>query len=260
MEEGSPPFFSILTATLNVRETIPETLTSVNRQSFDGVEHLVMDGGSTDGTHEVLRPFESSYDLKWFSRPDSGIAEALNKGLELSRGRYILVLHGDDKLVHDNILYQVHSMLEREEVDIYAFPVILCSRPGEQTLMKPIQTLWWHRFKTIFLHQGAFVHQRVFDKVGGFREKFKIALDYDFFYRALNSGVRMKFERPPVAIMGGKGLSARHDLLDRRLSEEKTVQLDNESALFWKMAQILFWSLYGPYKRKISPRKFFRPG
>ena len=260
MEERSATFFSILTATLNVRETVPETLTSVSRQSFEGVEHLIMDGGSMDGTLEVLRSYESAYDLKWSSRPDSGIAEALNRGLRLSKGRYILVLHGDDKLVHDNILNQVHSILEREESDICAFPIILCSRSGQQTLMKPIQALWWHRFKTIFMHQGTFVHRRVFEKLGGFRNKFRIALDYDFFYRALNSQVRVKFERPPVAIMGGEGLSARPDLLAQRLWEERTVQRDNEKALFWRMAQILFWPLYRPYKEKLSPRKFFRPG
>lgn len=259
MQQTSRIFFSILTATLNVQETIHETLASVKNQSITNVEHLIMDGGSTDGTLNMIQSFENTYNLEYISSPDSGIAEALNKGIEVSRGRYLLVLHGDDKLITNDILSQTYSLLKREDIDICAFPVMLCRPSGKYTLMKPIHFLWWHHFKTIFMHQGVFVHRRVFDAVGGFRTKFKIAMDYDFFYRTINSKIPTTFETLPVAVMGGRGISARPDLLAKRLWEERIVQLDNERSRFWRLLQAVFWAFYGPYKTKVSPGKSYRP-
>ncbi|MBW1999064.1 MAG: glycosyltransferase [Deltaproteobacteria bacterium] len=248
------PFLAVITASINSAPTIRKTLQSLKEQGFQDFEHTVIDGGSQDGTVEILRKFEDQYNLQWISEPDKGIADALNKGLSKTSGEYVLVLQADDYLTDASVLEKVFPLLGEERFDIYAFPVILDHPAKGRILLKPMAVPWWNHFKTIFRHQGTFVHRRVFDLIGGFREAFSIALDYDFFYRALKSGCTVKFEPgPPIAVMGGKGISANQSFLLKRLKEEAMVQDLNESRFLWRCLQYIFRIFYFPYKARILP-------
>lgn len=231
---------------------------SVENQTFNDVEHIVIDGGSRDGTLDILKEFENFYNLTWISESDHGIANAINKGLSRTRGRYILVIHADDQLMSSNILEKLYPVLRDELFDMYSFPVILDHHNYKKMLLKPIRVVWWYHFKTILLHQGTFVHRGLYNRIGGFREQFSIALDYDFFYRALMSQSTLKFGNQPVAIMGGYGVSRNPAMLEKRLHEEALVQRMNEKRLFWRIAQSLFQKLYFPYKTRLVPRLFSR--
>jgi len=247
------PFITILTASLNSGSTIKKTLESVKNQTFQDMEHFVIDGGSKDETCDILREFEDAYELFWISEPAQGIAHAINKGLVRASGCYIVVIHADDYFLNNNSLNNVYKLLKGEKLDIWSFPVIKESPFFGKQVCKPIRVLWWNHFKFIFLHQGTFVHRRVFDSIGNFKEQFSIAMDYDFFYRALMSRSTVKFGNQPVAIMGGSGISSNPAMLPRRLCEEKMVQRMNEKKLFWRMAQLLFQFLYFPYKTRLAP-------
>lgn len=248
------PFITILTAALNNGSTIKKNLESVRDQTFQDMEHIVIDGGSCDETRDILKAFESSYNLTWISEPDHGISDALNKGLIRARGCYILVIHADDYLFNVNSLKNVYRLLKGEQFDIWSFSVIKEHPFYGRVLQKPIRILWWNHFKTIFLHQGSFVHRRVFDRIGGFRKEFSIALDYDFFYRALMSRCTVKFETTPVALMGGVGISSKQEMLIARLQEEIRVQDLNERNPFWRLAQSIFRTVYFPYKIYLFPK------
>ena len=92
------PFISILTASLNSESTLNKTLESIRDQSFQDLEHIVIDGGSRDETHKILKENEKSYNLIWISEPDHGISDALNKGLQLARGRSKRMKPSDDQM------------------------------------------------------------------------------------------------------------------------------------------------------------------
>jgi glycosyltransferase involved in cell wall biosynthesis len=251
---GGIPFFSILTASLNKADTLKNTLDSVRKQRFQSTEHLVIDGGSTDATVSLLKGYESEYNLSWLSENDRGIAEALNKSLAKAHGAYSLVLQADDRLFDAGALEKVFLLLRDEEHDIHSFPVIVDHPELGRLVRRPIRVLWWNRFRYIFPHQGTFVHRRVFEKIGGFKEDYSIAMDYDFFYRALLAGCTVKFHRAPlVALMGGAGIGTRLDFLERRLGEESLVQKLNEKNPLWRVGQIVFKSLYYPYKFWVFP-------
>ena len=254
------PFISILTASLNSESTLNKTLESIRDQSFQDLEHIVIDGGSRDETPNILKEYNNTYNLIWISEPDHGISDALNKGLQLARGRYILVLHADDQLLTPEILKSVYLILKSERFEIYSFPVLKDYPDKGKILYKPVPILWWYHFKTIFPHQGAFVHHRLFARAGGFRKEFTIALDYDFFYRGLQTGARIKFEKQPVALMGGAGISSNPRLLVRRLREEYHVQKLNERNPFWQIVQFIFHAVYFPYKARLLPKLTKRSG
>jgi len=253
------PFITILTASLNSGFTIKKTLKSVKDQTFRDIEHIVIDGGSRDETLHILKEFENTYNLTWISEPDHGISDAINKGLIRARGCYILVIHADDYLLNVNSLTNVYRLLKNGQFDIWSLPVIKEHPFYGRALQKPIRILWWNHFKFIFLHQGTFVHKRVFDRIGNFKEQFSIAMDYDFFYRALLSHCTVKFGTTPVALMGGLGVGSRKNTVKKRILEEFLVQKTNEKSLFWRAAQFLFRSLYFPYKTHLMPKLKKRP-
>jgi glycosyltransferase involved in cell wall biosynthesis len=250
------PFISIITASLNSAATLANTLESIKNQSNQDIEHIVIDGLSQDSTREILKSYEGSYNLQWISELDHGIADALNKGLKIARGKYISIIQADDRLLQPDTLYDVQNHILMHCYDIHSFPVYKEFPNQLRRLKKPIRCLWWNRFKFIFLHQGCFVHRRVFEKIGGFRNEFRINMDYDFFYRALNSNSSVSFGDFPVAIMGGEGIGTRKDNMPLRLEEEWRVQQLNENRRFWRFAQSLFRTFYLPYKMSSIHKNF----
>ena len=243
------PLITVVTASLNADATIRNTLESVRSQRKINVEHIVCDGGSTDDTLPILEEFSGSYNLRWISEPDSGIAQALNKGVALSSGRYILVLQADDQLLSTGLLKMISKPMEKATHEIFSYPVIFNHPTKGPYLRKPIRSLWWNRFKFALPHQGCFVHRRVFERIGCFRPEFKINMDYDFFYRALNAGCSIFVGDIPTAVMGGSGIGTVVENVFLRLEEERTVQSLNETNPLIRVMQQLFRVLYIPYKK-----------
>jgi len=247
------PFFTIITASLNMGVSVQRTLESIRNQTFKELEHIVIDGGSTDNTLEVIRAFEGTYNLTSVSEPDTGIADALNKGLKLATGTYVLIIQADDCLYDLRSLEKVHALLKDEKVDVYSFPVIMSLPDNGKITLKPVKLKWWNRFKFIFFHQGTFVHKRVYEDIGDFRTEFEIAMDYDFFYRALIKKPAVAFGNFPVAEMSGEGIGTRSKFIPKRLKEEALVQKLNEKNSFWRFAQFFFRFFYIPYKTQFIP-------
>jgi glycosyltransferase involved in cell wall biosynthesis len=248
------PFFTILTSSLNMGDSLIRTLESIQKQRFQSLEHIVVDAKSTDNTLEILKSFETSYNLTWISETDQGVPDAFNKGMRLARGLYIIAIQADDYLLNEMVLEKVYKIISSKKSDIYSFPIIKEIPAKENKQINPIPLLWWIRFRNIFPHQGVFVHKRVFEKIGHFDINYTITEDYDFFYRALNAKCKVIFESMPVAFMGGKGPSSMDHFLATRLREEFLIQAKNEKNPFWRLLQFLFWVFYYPYKIKLNRR------
>ena len=249
------PYFSIITASFNNFATIEKTLKSVKAQNFKNFEHIVIDGGSSDNTVNVLAQYQNIYNLKWISKPDDGIADALNKGVEVSKGKYIIVIQADDYLLRPDTLLKVYKKLKSNPCDIFSCPVVVDHPKKGRYLFKPVKILWWHHFKTIFPHQGCFVARQVFERTGEFNKNLSIGMDYDFFYRALKHKIVVCFGREIIAVMGGQGISTGVQMLRHRLKEELHIQQINETNRAWKLAQAVFHFFYIPYKLKIHHEK-----
>ncbi len=247
------PFFTILTSSLNMGDSLIKTLGSIRHQRFQDLEHIIVDGESTDNTLDILKSFEKSYNLVWISERDRGVPDAFNKGMRLARGLYTIAIQADDYLLNEWVLERVYKIICSKKSDIYSFPIIKEIPAKENKQINPIRLLWWIRFRNIFPHQGVFVHKRVFERIGHFNTTYTITEDYDFFYRALNAKCKVIFESMPVAFMGGKGPSSMDKFLTARLREEFLIQTNNEKNPFWRLLQLLFRVFYYPYKVKIKP-------
>lgn len=186
---AAAPLISIVVATLNAARTLPRCLASLRAQTFRDFELVVMDGGSTDGTIELLRASADAV-AEWRSGADAGIYAAWNKALPLARGEWICFLGADDWLWDAESLArlapQLRAAAPRHRV-VYSQvrQVDAAGRLVEQ-LGEP-----WEAFKARFRsrdclpHPGLMHHRSLFERFGGFDEQFRFAADYEFLLRAL---------------------------------------------------------------------------
>lgn len=172
------PKFSIVTIVKNDQDQISKTIESVISQNYEDYEYIVIDGGSSDNTVDIIRKYEKFIDY-WVSEPDSGISDAFNKGIVLSCGEYIQLLNSGDTLAGTNILGRVSRYCNSEIVTGFA-KFDLSTVPG--CVLQNSDQL---RKKSMISHQASFVHREVYRRVGLYNLHCKIRMDYEFWLRVL---------------------------------------------------------------------------
>lgn len=199
---------SIITVAYNAASTIAETLQSVAGQDYTDIEHIVVDGGSTDGTLSIVQGCLSV--SRFTSGPDRGIYDAMNKGNALATGDVFGILNADDLYANDQVISTVARILEQEQLDA-VFGDVSFFRPEEpgrvvrryrSSSFRPSRIAWgW-----MPAHPALFFHRRVFERLGGYRTDYRIAGDFEFIARAFHStGLRYRY-LPEVFVnmrMGG---------------------------------------------------------
>ncbi|AUG54568.1 glycosyltransferase family 2 protein [Thalassospira marina] len=205
--ENDTPLLSVVTVTWNCAATLEKTLKSVAAVKNDKLEYLIIDGVSTDGTLELIERYRHVVD-RVVSEPDDGIYCAMNKGVALARGRYILFINGDDELVADGFASAIKAM-EIGKADIICAKTVVgkIDGPSEVLIAQPFRLLF---FNTI-PHPSSFVRTELMISKP-FREDLRIASDYDFFLQAFLA--RKKFEILPVvtALHYRGGMSGNREL------------------------------------------------
>lgn len=174
---------TIVTVTKNCDATIDRTLDSVSAVKQPGVEYVVVDGVSTDATLEVILARGGLVD-QLVSEPDSGIYNAMNKGVGLARGRYVLFINGDDALVTDGFATVMDAVAKGQNG-------IICGTTLVGDLASPTETLvakpWRLPFFNSIPHPSSFVRRELLLR-SPFREDLRIVSDYDFFLGAYLAG------------------------------------------------------------------------
>lgn len=179
--EGNKPLVTIITVVYNGENFLEMTIRSIAGQTYDNIEYIIIDGGSTDGTIDIIKRYSDFIDY-WKSEPDKGIADAFNKGIALSNGEIIGIINSDDWYESDTVESIVNQL--RSYPAIYSGHMNLYDYKGEKLLRlhksRPDRLSQTMRVA----HPSTFVHRFVYDKVGVFSSDYKSAMDYDFFLRA----------------------------------------------------------------------------
>jgi glycosyltransferase involved in cell wall biosynthesis len=187
---GSEPFISVVTVSLNAAATIGDTLASVARQRFElGVEHICVDGGSTDGTRALINEWAArATHIRPIYEPDTGIFDAMNKGLRAARGEYVLFLNADDFLSSADILSRVMRGLAPglpHGPDLVVGDVAM-GEPGCRGIWRRrYAPRLLQRFRGVGLyppHQGMFAKRTLLESVGGFDARQRFAADTNLYY------------------------------------------------------------------------------
>jgi len=199
------PLVTVVTAVFNGEPYLARCLESVLAQDYPNIEHIILDGGSTDGTLDVLRQYDDRVAL-WKSEPDKGVYDAWNKALNLARGEWICFLGVDDLYLPGAIAAYVELARKNPEAEFLSSKAKLDHPSGYCPIFGGPWA--WPRFATAMstIHVGTMHHRSLFQRLGRFDITYRIAGDYDLMLRAKDT-LRTAFLPEVTIVMRAGGLS-----------------------------------------------------
>ncbi len=234
---------SIITAIYNARATIETAIKSVINQTYPHIEYIIVDGGSTDGTLDIIekyRPFIHQF----VSEPDKGIYDALNKGVKMATGDIVGFLHADDLFDHDDIIDSIaHSFATKNASAIYGdleyvnnqFPDKVIRYWKSKEFTPSLLKLGW-----MPPHPTLFVRKSIYDAIGIFNDNYKISADYDFVLR-LFSKKEYHFSYLPMVItrmrVGGASNKSIKNIIQKSKEDIRALKQNKAGGIFtllWK--------------------------
>lgn len=233
VSEPGRPLITVITVVFNGADTIEKSIQGVLAQTYDNVEYIIVDGGSSDGTLDIIKRHENDIDY-WISEPDGGIYDAINKAIGLASGEYYVVVGCDDELFADGIRKVVETRLVDGGVDFVVAAMFLGAQL--RTGMRP-KLGWLGAHAMVNGHSvGLLIRTKVHEKIGLYSTSYKLASDAlmikKLFYSGL-SGVESDVIMGRFALEG-----ASNSNLGRGLCEGFLVQLETET---FKSLQVLLF-------------------
>ena len=223
---------SIITAVFNNKEFIENCIQSVAAQTYKDIEYIIIDGGSKDGTLDIIRKYaERGVINKWVSEPDNGMYDALNKGIKMAEGEVIGFLHSDDIFAHERVIERVaQTFMQDNNIDGIYGDLIYINKNCNKIIR------YWKagRFTRDSFNYGwmpphptLFIKKEIYEKYGYFRTKFKISADYDLILRFIwKHQIRVVYI-PEVLIkmrVGGKSNKNIKNLLLKSFEDYKVIK------------------------------------
>lgn len=201
--KGQSLKISIITAVYNREHTIGQAIDSVARQTHPDLEHLIIDGASTDGTLAAVSRHGHAR-MQVHSGPDSGIYDALNKGMALAGGEVLGLVHSDDFLAHDRVLAQVARAFADPAVDAVYGDLDYVAAHDAARIVRHWKSGSYHRGKLGWgwmpPHPALFLRRRVIDRHGVYDTSYRIAADYDAILRWFGHGAIRPCYIPEVLV------------------------------------------------------------
>ena len=180
------PLFSIATPCFNSVKTIERTIKSILAQNFKDYEYIIVDGGSTDGTLDIIQKYEPMFEgrMKWKSEPDKGIYDAFNKGCQRAIGRFVWIVNSDDWM-EDGALQKIAN-IDLNDNQIVVGGLNWIDERGEvyrTSIFISRKIDYAYKTNRMIPHPATIVPKHIYEKYGYYNIKFKIAGDLDWFHR-----------------------------------------------------------------------------
>lgn len=210
---------SVITINYNNAAELLHTIKSVTGQSFKGFEYIVIDGGSTDGSVDVIKENADKINL-WLSEKDSGIYDAINKGISKATGTHLVFLNSGDSFADNDVLALVNDHIAKyPDVDIFYGDTIFTTNDPPKTWVHkhpPELDLWFFQTKNLN-HQSSVIKADLFNEFGLYPAKYTLAADHWLYLISLVAGKKFKHIDHQIAIYNMEGLS--HTSYDRYKQE-----------------------------------------
>ena len=197
------PLISIVTVVYNGEQFLEETIQSVINQSYDNIEYIIIDGGSTDGTVDIIKKYEDKIDY-WVSEKDNGIYDAMNKGIKVATGKWINFMNAGDMLYEDQVIEDIFFDKSYPN-SIFVYGDTSYNYGSFTVLRKSFNLdIYWKRIP--FRHQSVFIDS-VYHKKEQYRLHIKINSDFEFFYRSFRSYIEATDVQKAISIVSVDGVS-----------------------------------------------------
>ncbi|BAS67697.1 MAG: glycosyltransferase [Gammaproteobacteria bacterium] len=199
---------SIITVVFNDADGLLKTIKSVVNQTYSNIEYIIIDGGSTDGTVDIIKKYEDKI-THWVSEPDAGIYDAMNKGIDLVSGQWINFINAGDNFFDTSIVGKVVPLLDNDMWVVYGDTVL---DYGAYTSLRINLDLSNMYYGQVLGHQSSFTNA-IYQKKNPFSLEYKIAGDYDFFLKAYIEN-KNKFKRISliISIFSMNGVSSNNEV------------------------------------------------
>ncbi len=233
------PLISIITVIFNGEKYLEETIKSVITQSYENIEYIIIDGGSTDGTLDIIKKYENKIDY-WISEKDYGLYHAMNRGISATTGEIIGMINSDDFYYPDAFQKVINAFSSNKDIELFFGDLL---RDGD------LRIKGWNekyiKLNSFAAHPSMFVRRETYlKKTGLYKLQYRISSDYDFIYRAFNIlNLKKIYLAEPIAFFRLGGISSKQTF--RAYTEEMLIKIDNGEkiykALSWYLIKLIRW-------------------
>src|SRR5260221_6743373 len=236
---------SLITFSHNSAATIKDSIESVLTQDHKDIEYIVVDGNSKDGTVDIIRSFGSAVS-KWISEPDTGIYDAMNKGVNMATGEIVGMINSDDFYCSPQIISAVARAFEDEKVDAVFGDLVFVDPGNLKRFLRKYSSGSWHpgKFARGFMpaHPTFFVRRKFYEQYGLFKTDYKIAADYELLIRFLFVH-RLHYHYLPITMvtMRKGGVSSRN-LKSNFILNREIIRGCRENGVYTNV-----WMVYSKY-------------
>tara|TARA_Y100000389_G_C17468154_1_gene527670 strand:- start:3387 stop:4172 length:786 start_codon:yes stop_codon:yes gene_type:complete len=245
------PLVSIVTVVLNGEKYLEQTIQSVINQTYKNKEYIIIDGGSTDGTLEIIKKYEDKISY-WISEKDNGIGDAFNKGVKISKGTYINFQgHGDGFISPDTLDKIFRNVDSNKDILISARIKRIDVHGTEIFTSKYIEKFnrWSLLVRMSLPHQGLFTHHDYFKAYGLFDENNTFCMDYEHLLRSYKNFPKVYTSKVIAAKWRADGLG--NGKIIEIYKEWDKIKRDNNVANNLVLDLINYWNLLKHYVKKI---------
>jgi len=238
------PKITIITVTYNSKATLERTIHSIQNQNYSNLEYLIVDGGSTDGTLDIIKKYEASI-TRWISEPDDGISDAFNKGIRMASGEIIGIINSDDGLC-EGALKALDEAYE-PDVDVYRGNLIVWNETtGTKSSSLPTIKVDF-RGTNVINHPSTFITKRAYEAHGLYDVKCRYSMDYDMLLRLTKKGCKFKHVDHELAFFTLGGVTS--DKYSKKRQDELVYVLKKNGA---NVFQVFNCSCVRALKRMIN--------
>ncbi len=210
---------SLITVTYNSEKYLSHCIESVQRQSYIDLEHIIIDGKSTDNTVSIIKKYEAGI-AKWVSESDKGMYDAINKGMDMATGEVIGILNSDDILVSADVISSIAQTFKEQNVDSVYGDLEYVDQENTDKIYRVWKGRKYRRnlFKTGWMpgHPTFYIKKELINKYGGYESHYFTAADYEFMARYLFKHKISSFYLPQLIVKMRRG-GASNKSINQRL-------------------------------------------
>jgi len=233
---------SIVTVCLDAEKSIGQTIESVRKQTYPNIEYIIIDGGSTDNTIKIINNNKDVVTIL-ITEPDSGIYNAMNKGIRASTGRVLFFLNSDDYFYDETVIQDIMECFSKNPNISLIYGDVLVEITGKLIPWNQAAKLDRKRLaRQTISHQSIFARKEIFVDNGEFSEKFNIVSDYDWLMHLIHSGVESLHIQRNISIVGSGGCSSTTSWEFERLKSMRS---------YYTCLEILLWRVFPHQGRRI---------
>ncbi|CDT39899.1 Glycosyl transferase, group 2 family protein [Vibrio coralliirubri] len=249
---------SIITVCYNSAETIEDTIKSVRSQTYKDIEYIVIDGGSSDETNQIIKRYSDFVDVH-ISEKDEGLYDAMNKGIKMASGDVIGILNSDDFFCSESSVADLMSGFSSENIDGVYSDLVYVEEKDTSKITRLYSSKVFKksliRFGLMLPHPTFYIKRKAYDKYGLYKTNYRVAADFEFITRCSAGGIALN-RVPKITIKMREGGISSSGLMWRVHQNAEIVRACRENGIYTNLAMV---ALKLPYKiLTLLSRKFVR--